>query len=343
MKPIVVADANIPFLKGVLDNVAEMRYFPASQITPEVVREADALIVRTRTRCNAALLNNSKVKLITTATIGFDHVDAEYCQRANIRWQNAPGCNADSVGQYVASALCFWAKKRAKRLAKLTLGIVGCGHVGTSVEHMAQHLGMRVLRNDPPLQSVSGANAYVSLDEIAAKADVITFHTPLTFAGGDATYHLADARFFEMLRRSPLIINAARGGVIDERALLSALDNGSVSDCVVDCWENEPLINRTLLERALLATPHIAGYSADGKANATQACVRAVSRFFDLGLNDFTVSLPKKQTLFNNAFLQERLLENYPINRDSDLLKRSPETFEQQRSTYPVRRECEIR
>lgn len=343
MKPIIVADTNIPFLKGVLEHVAAMRYMPAPQITNEQLRDADALIVRTRTRCNAALLDNTRVKLITTATIGFDHIDTEYCRRANIRWQNAPGCNADSVGQYVASALCFWAKKRAKTLSGLTLGIVGCGHVGTSVERYAKLLGMNVLKNDPPLQISFGIDTCVSLDEIAAKADVITFHTPLTEKGAFPTYHLADARFFEKLQRSPLIINSARGGVIDEQALLSALDNGRVSDCVVDCWENEPLLNRTLLERALLATPHIAGYSADGKANATQACVRAVSRYFDLGLDDFTVSLPKKQTLCNDDFLQERLLQHYPIERDSELLKCSPETFEQQRSTYPVRRECEIR
>lgn len=341
-KPIIVADVNIPFLKGVLDTKADVRYLSAEEITYDKVRDADALIVRTRTRCNEALLENTSVKFIATATIGFDHIDTDYCRSKNIIWKNAPGCNADSVGQYIASALCFWAKREEKSLSNLTLGIVGCGHVGMSVERYAKCLGMNIVKNDPPKQKTDKENIYVSLETIAETADVITFHTPLIVDGEYPTFHLADSNFFNSLKRKPLIINSARGGVVDERALLKAIELGAVADCVIDCWENEPVVNRYLLEMSLLATPHIAGYSADGKANATQACVRAVSDFFSLGLNDFLVCLPEKKRIKRDEKLIETLLRNYPIENDSERLKASPETFEQQRGNYPVRRECVI-
>jgi len=341
-KPIIVADVNIPFLKGVLDTKADVRYLSAEEITYDKVRDADALIVRTRTRCNEALLENSSVRFIATATIGFDHIDTDYCRSKNIIWKNVPGCNADSVGQYIASALCFWAKREEKSLSNLTLGIVGCGHVGMSVERYAKCLGMNIVKNDPPKQKTDKENIYVSLETIAETADVITFHTPLIVDGEYPTFHLADSNFFNSLKRKPLIINSARGGVVDERALLKAIELGAVADCVIDCWENEPVVNRYLLEMSLLATPHIAGYSADGKANATQACVRAVSDFFSLGLNNFLVCLPEKKRIKRDEKLIETLLRNYPIENDSERLKASPETFEQQRGNYPVRRECVI-
>ncbi len=341
-RPIIVADANIPFLRGVLEAVAEVRYLSAGDIARSNIVDADALLVRTRTRCNRALLDGTQVRFIATATIGFDHIDADYCAEQGIVWQNAPGCNADSVAQYVGSALCYWAAERGKTLSGLTLGIVGVGHVGASVKRLAERLGMRVLQNDPPREQREGSGAFVSLETIANEADIVTFHTPLTKSGDFPTYHLADKTFFEKLRRKPLIISSARGGVIDECALLEALTSGAVSDCVIDCWENEPQLNLQLLQRALLATPHIAGYSADGKANATMACVRGVSRFFGLGLDDFSVSLPAREVI-SAENLAAKLLLTYRIDLDSQRLKQNPETFEQQRGNYPVRRECEIR
>lgn len=341
-KPIIVADVNIPFLKGVLDTKADVRYLSAEEITYDKVCDADALIVRTRTRCNEALLENSAVKFIATATIGFDHIDTDYCRSRNIIWKNAPGCNADSVGQYVASALCFWAKREGKSLLNLTLGIVGYGHVGVCVERYAKYLGMNVIKNDPPKQKADKNNIYVSLEEIAERADIVTFHTPLIVNGEYPTFHLAGKKFFDSLKRKPLIINSARGGVVDERALLEAIEADAVAGCVIDCWENEPIVNRYLLEKSLLATPHIAGYSADGKANATQACVRAVNDFFSFGLSDFSVSLPEKRCFKKDNSLGENLLQNYAIENDSERLKASPETFEQQRGNYPIRRECVI-
>ena len=344
-KPTIVIDAHIPFIKGVLESVAHVSYYPANEITADVVRHADALIVRTRTACNEALLANSSVRFMATATIGFDHIDADFCAARSIAWTNAAGCNASSVAQYIGSSLAFWANKNQCTLTGKTLGVVGVGHVGTEVVRMAQLLGMRVLVNDPPRAMEDKTTGFVSLDVIAREADVITFHTPLTTDGLFPTYHLANADFFDQLRRKPLIINSARGGVVDELALKVALKLGKISDVVLDCWEHEPIVDNDLLQATLLSTPHIAGYSADGKAKATEMSVRAVSRFFDLGLDDFTVSdlSPKQVQSVTRHRLPQALLANYDIRVDSDQLRAHPERFEALRSHYPVRREIDWR
>lgn len=344
-KPTIVIDAHIPFIKGVLEQVAYVSYYPANEITADVVRHADALIVRTRTACNEALLANSSVRFMATATIGFDHIDADFCAARSIAWTNAAGCNASSVAQYIGSALAFWANKNQCTLVGKTLGVVGVGHVGTEVVRMAQLLGMRVLVNDPPRAMEDKTTGFVSLDVIAREADVITFHTPLTVDGLFSTLHLGNSSFFNGLKRKPLIINSARGGVVDEFALKEALKTGKIADVVIDCWENEPLIDKKLLDLSLLSTPHIAGYSADGKAKATEMSVRAVSRFFNLGLDDFCVAeLPPKVC---KAVIREQLpllmLENYNVLQDSNQLRSNPEKFEDLRSHYPIRREVEWR
>jgi len=344
-KPTIIIDSHIPFIKGVLEEVAHVSYYPANEITADVVRHADALIVRTRTACNEALLATSSVRFIATATIGFDHINADFCAAHAITWTNAAGCNASSVSQYIGSALAFWAQKNAIRLHDKTLGIVGVGHVGKEVVKMGELLGMRVLLNDPPREQSKKSTDFVSLETLACEADVITFHTPLTVDGAFPTFHLANAGFFNSLRRKPLLINSARGGVVDESALKSALQVGEIADVVLDCWENEPMIDIDLLKTTLLSTPHIAGYSADGKAKATEMSVRAVSRFFKLGLDDFCVTqLPAKESkLVTPNQLPIELLANYNVMTDSDLLCANPEKFEALRSNYPIRREVEWR
>lgn len=343
MRPTIIIDDFIPYIKGVFEPVADVVYLPPKAFTPQAVRCADALVVRTRTRCDGALLAGSQVKFIATATIGYDHIDAPFCAERGIVWTNAAGCNAASVAQYVASALCVWAQAARRDLCRCRLGVVGVGHVGREVLKMANLLGMNVLQNDPIREKAEGKNGFVSLAEVAAQADIITFHTPLTHSGDYATYHLADADFFARCARKPLIINAARGGVVDEQALQQAVQRGNVAACVVDCWENEPRINRRLLDLSLLATPHIAGYSADGKATATTMSVRAVSRFFGLGLDDFRVAQlpPKPVCRCSRSALQQKMVENYDIRRDDAALRRNPEAFEQLRGAYPVRREAE--
>lgn len=343
MKPKIIIDDFIPYIKGVFEPVADVAYLPPKAFTPLAVRQADALVVRTRTRCDGALLASSSVRFIATATIGYDHIDARFCAERGVVWANAAGCNASSVAQYVASALCVWAQTKGIDLRGRTLGVVGVGHVGREVVKVANTLGMNVLQNDPVREQVEGKNDFVSLGEVAAQADVITFHTPLTYGGDYATHHLADAGFFAQCARQPLVINAARGGVMDEAALKQAVRRGGVSACVVDCWENEPQIDRELLGLSLLATPHIAGYSADGKAAAAEMSVRAVSRFFGLGLDGFRVAQLPPKPVCRCAWsdLPQKMLENYDVRRDDAALRLQPDAFERLRSAYPMRREAE--
>lgn len=274
----IAANSTIPYIIGIAEADAEVHFWAANSLSAETIRGADVLIVRSIDRCTPELLRGSSVRLITTATIGFDHIDTAFCDEAGIVWQNAPGCNAVSVAQYVANALISVSMAKGEPLKGKTLGIVGVGHVGKRVERMAQALGMRVLRNDPPRAEKEGRGGFVSLDVIAEEADIITLHTPLTRRDPHATFHLADGAFFRKLRRKPWFVNAARGGIHDTAALLSAKKQGLVGELILDCWEGEPHISSALLSEAAIATPHIAGFSADGKANATRMCLQAIER-----------------------------------------------------------------
>ncbi|MFV0392561.1 MAG: 4-phosphoerythronate dehydrogenase [Paludibacteraceae bacterium] len=337
----IIIDNHIPYIKGAFENSANVSYLSYSEMKMETLRDADALIVRTRTKCNEQLLAGSKVKFIASATIGYDHIDGTYCDNSGIKWTNAPGCNAVSVAQYMASALCFLAQKRDLDLRNMTIGIVGVGAVGSKIEQLAQSFGMQTLLNDPPRARMEGDLNFVTLKEIAEKSDIITFHTLLNRSGIDRTYHLADESFFNSLKHKPIIINASRGEVIETNALKEAMKRGKISDVVLDCWENEPEIDRELLNNVAIATPHIAGYSADGKANAAMQSVHSVSRFFNLGLDDWLPNeLPDGfEGNFSEYAIADFFLKTYDIVSESNLLKSSPETFEKQRSKYPFRRE----
>lgn len=337
----VIVDNKIPYIKGVIEQLAdEVEYIPGAEITPETVREADALIVRTRTRCDRNLLEKSRVAFVATATIGYDHIDTSYCREAGIDWYNAQGCNAASVAQYVQSSLLLLQKEKGMPLNELTLGIVGVGHVGIRVAAAAQALGMKVLLNDPPRQEVEHDEAHFSpLRQLAEACDVITFHTPLIREGRFCSYHLADASFFESLQRKPVIINSSRGGVIDGDALKQALDKGTVSAAILDVWENEPNLDLELLEKVYIGTPHIAGYSADGKANATRQVLDAFCRHFQLQGN-YTITPPAPACNEIHASSRaEALLQIYNPKNDSDALKADPSRFEWLRGNYPLRRE----
>ena len=266
----IIIDDKIPYIKEAAEKIAdEVIYAPGKDFTRELIQDADALIIRTRTHCNRELLEGSKVKFIATATIGFDHIDTEYCKQAGIEWANAPGCNSASVAQYIQSSLLVWKSLQNKKLDELTIGIIGVGNVGSKVAKAAQDFGMRVLLNDLPREEKEGGTTFTPLERIAKECDIITFHVPLYKEGKYKTFHLADEKFFRSLQRKPVIINTSRGEVIETNALLEAIDNGTISDAVIDVWEHEPEINRELLDKVLIGTPHIAGYSADGKANAT--------------------------------------------------------------------------
>ncbi len=338
----IVVDDKIPYIQEKLRLLAdEVVTISGAEISADDVRDADALIVRTRTRCDEALLRGSKVQFVATATIGYDHIDAAYLQKVGIAWTSCPGCNAASVAQYVETSLLLLQQEKGLVLRESTLGLVGCGHVGSQVKSVAQRLGMRLLICDPPLERKEAngqkptTNSYVPLSVIERESDVITFHVPLTREGQYATWHMADEAFFQRLTRNPYIINTSRGAVVDNLALLSALEEGKVRDAVIDVWEGEPQLNEQLLQRVFIGTPHIAGYSADGKANADNMVIDALCRHFHLPLPG-KVMPPKLPATFPYT---GNPLELYNPKTDSKALKSNPSAFEDLRNHYPLRRE----
>ena len=342
----LVIDNTIPYIKGVAEPFATVQYLNSNEFTPEKIKEADALIVRSIDKCSRALLEGSNVKLITTATIGFDHIDTAYCKEAAIAWQNAPGCNAVSVAQYMLASFVRIALRNNQSLVGKTVGIVGVGNVGKQLERLCLAYGMQVLRNDPPRAAAEGSEGFVDLETIATLADIICFHTPFTRTGAYATYHLADKNFFDTLKRNPWFANASRGGVHDTDALLAALKEGSVSEAILDCWEQEPTINRELLALSSIATPHIAGFSADGKANGTRACLEAVGKFFAVEiekLGEVKPAPPTQPIIDLDQFTSHRVEQAILVSFDplvvDKALRNAPETFESLRNNYNHPRE----
>lgn len=346
----IVCDKNIPFIEGAMDDYAEVIYMKGSDIKASDVKDASAIVTRTRTICNKELLEGSSVKLITTATIGYDHIDTGWCAQNGIEWANAPGCNSGSVQQYMASLLIEMSRRFGFDCKEKTLGIVGAGNVGSKVARIAALLGFRIIINDPPRARREGASAFVTLDELIEKSDIITCHVPLIKDGPDCTYHLFDSERISRLRRDQILINTSRGSVVDCNALRQALSQKTILAAALDVWENEPAIDTELMKLLFCGTPHIAGYSIDGKANGTETCVRNIGRFFDLGCKDWTIEMvpiPAQPLEFTidaqdkhyRQVLQEAILYSYDIMADCKRLTASPETFEQQRSDYPIRRE----
>ena len=346
----IVCDNKIPFLRGAFEPFAEVVYLPGAQTTPEVVKDADALVTRTRTICNEALLKGSSVKAIATATIGFDHIDTVWCEANGIAWSNAPGCNSWSVKQYVSSVLAVLAQRHGLRLDALTLGVVGVGNVGSKVADVGRAFGMRVLLNDPPRERAEGPGAFTDLDTIIAESDIVTVHVPLTRSGADATWHLFDAGRLARMRPSQILINSSRGPVVDNAALGDVLRRGALKAAVLDVWEGEPDLDPSLVGLLDIATPHIAGYSADGKANGTTMSVRYLARQLGLPLEGWTASgvpAPEQPLEFTvdasgksaQEVLTEAVLYTYDVRRDSDALRADLGAFERLRGDYMIRRE----
>ena len=345
----IIVDNKIPYIKGALEPFADVIYLPGNLTTAEVVKDADALITRTRTICNKEILEGSRVKFIATATIGFDHIDTDYCETAGIEWANAPGCNAESVNQYISSALFSYSGRRKFALKGKTIGIVGVGQVGSRVAETCKTLGMVVLLNDPPRERVEDPSQFVSLQTIREQADIISFHVPLNREGDDRTFHMVSEKFLQGLKKKPLIINTCRGEVFDSKAVYKAIEANDLSGLVIDCWENEPELDLNLLKMADYGTPHIAGYSKDGKANGTRISVQAISRFFKLGIDDWEplgVEAPRDPVVEldgnergEDSILADAVLSTYNIESDDQALRDNPQLFEQLRGDYPVRRE----
>lgn len=347
----VVVDDKIPALKGVLDPYADVLYKEGKAISKEDLVDADALIVRTRTLCNKDLLEGTSVRMVATATIGTDHMDLAWLEQKGIHWCNAPGCNSGSVKQYIASVLAHLILDGTVP-SETTLGIVGVGMVGSKIESLAKALGFKVLLNDPPRARREGADKFCSLDYLLSNSDIISFHTPLMRQGEDATFHLMDESKLALLKKGAVVINSSRGEVCETRAMLKGLDNGQISRLVLDVWENEPNIDSKLHNKVWIGTPHIAGYSVDGKSNGSTMTIHAIAREFGLPLQDWQpTSLPVPDYPFihldNNsepAYLTaaKAILRTYDILEDDKRLREDPEDFEKQRGSYPVRREFHI-
>lgn len=335
----VVVESHIPFIHGVMErNGLNVRYLDPSQFTPDAISDADALVVRTRTRCDGALLSAAtNCSLIATATIGTDHIDIPWCEAHGIEVANAPGCNAPAVAQYVVGSLA--AMYGIDRLHEITLGVVGVGHVGTIVVRWARSLGVRVLECDPPRQQAEGLADFVDYKTIARQCDAITFHTPLTHGGTPwPTARIFDLEFAPHLKGGQLMINSARGPLATAEKILECLDDGRLAATVIDCWPDEPNISSELLKRALIATPHIAGYSAEGKIRATQMALNAVGEHFNLppmaaDAPYLPSPVPEGVTPEYASKAARRLLA------DTDALRRAPQAFEALRNTYDLRRE----
>ncbi len=341
----IVADTNIPFLKGVLEPFAEVVYLDGRAIDRAAMSDADAIIIRTRTRCNAETLAGTRVKMIASATIGTDHIDLPWCAAHGIEVCNAEGCNAGGVADYVFSALYGTASRHSIKLDGATIGIVGVGHVGKIVEQMARSLGFRVLLNDPPRAAREGDAAFVDLDTLLEQSQVITLHVPLD----STTRGMASEAFFEKMQPGAIFINAARGEVVDESALLHA--RPKLGALILDTWCNEPDVNPNLIEVCDIATPHIAGYSYQGKQNGTAMAVQAVARHFGIGaLLDFAPQTETEALKPVSVHLQGKtqgeiaaiLQYNYPIFTDDFLFRSNPGSFELLRSEYNYRREFYI-
>lgn len=343
-----VADDKIPFLRGALEQFAEVVYMPGKEINNQALKNADGLLVRTRTKCNEQLLSGTSVKFIGTATIGFDHIDTNYCDKNRIAWTNAPGCNSWSVQQYVTAALLKLSHDHNFPLEGKLLGIVGVGNVGSKVEKAARILGMDVMLNDPPRERKEGKGKFVLLGDILYNADIISLHVPLNIVGEDVTWHLFNEKSFKKMRKGTWLINTSRGEVVDSPALRRALSNDKIK-AVLDVWENEPDIDTNLMHLAFITTPHIAGYSTDGKANGTAMVVNSLCKFFGLPLSDWyprNVPLPQTTEFMidckgrhDNDIIREAVNYSYSIEHDDIKLRLSPGDFERHRGEYPLRRE----
>ncbi len=325
----IVVDSAIPFIRGVFEPYARVEYLDAKSIDRRAVADADALVVRTRTVCGAELLRGSSVHFIATATIGYDHIDLEYCAENNIAVTTAAGCNAGGVLQWVAAALRTLLREWGREPKGLTLGVVGVGNVGRLIEEYAQHWGFEVLCCDPPRAEREPEKRFYSLEELLPKVDIVTLHTPLN----QTTRGLINVDSIKLLQPHAAIINSSRGEVLSTEALHSSPSH----PLLLDVWECEPAIDRGVLQRALISTPHIAGYSLQGKANATAISVGALARYFDLPLLGWYPEGVEPSAI--ELCDWDEMSGFYDIEAESKQLKETPELFERLRTSYLFRGE----
>lgn len=327
----VVIDRAIPFLEGVLEPYAEVEYIDGKAFTRDIVKNADALIIRTRTLCNKALLDGSKVQFIATATIGFDHIDLDYCHEHNIAVSTSAGCNARGVLQWVSAALTLLAERDNFRPEERILGIVGVGNVGKLIKEYAESWGFRTICSDPPREEREQLG-FASLEDVLRQSDIVTLHTPLN----PTTRHLIDTENIALLHSGATLINASRGECVATEAT-----RRNDLTYITDVWENEPHIDGAYLAKSFIATPHIAGYSAQGKANASAMAIQALARHFDLPLRDWHTE--EVATVTPKMLSWEEMcgtIANYcNLEAESASLRNNPGNFEELRNNYHYREE----
>lgn len=337
----IVADQDIPYLKGVLEPYCDVRYKDGASIGPNDVADADALMIRTRTKCDASLLDGSRVKLITTATIGHDHIDMEYCSRNGIEVSTSAGCNVRAVLQYVMAALTVLSGENAWKPGYKTIGIVGVGNVGSAVKRFAEAVGFKVLCCDPPRMEREPELGFMSIFDMLAECDIVTMHVPLTFSGPYSTESMAGRKFFDAFEEGTIFINTSRGEIIDEEALCRHIESGYIT-AVIDTWRNEPDINRKLLKLSRFSTPHIAGYSQEGKAAGTAMAVESIACKFSLPIRGwYPADAPHSLENLSISWREtaERMKFYFDIEKESAALKENPDSFERLRNLYEFRRE----
>lgn len=332
----IVIDNKIPFIQGRLEPFAETLYLSPQEFSPENIKDADALVIRTRTLCNSSLLEGSCVRLIVTATIGTDHIDIPWCENKGIKVVNAAGCNAPGVAQYV------WVNLLANGFdpALHSLGIIGYGNIGSIVADYATRLGVKKIMVNDPIKERNGLAdfSFTPLHELLKEVDAVTIHTPLTFHGEFPTFKLLSTRELNLMKPGAFLINAARGGIVDEKALIKAIDEKKIK-AIVDVWESEPIVNSELLSKSIVVTPHIAGYSRQGKSRATGMALEALDSYFGFTSSKVGLQPPWKGSgkLLNPDFI----VNSYDFKPESLYLKRHPGEFEKLRENYNFRDELE--
>ncbi|TBW59149.1 4-phosphoerythronate dehydrogenase PdxB [Marinobacter halodurans] len=353
---LIVADENIPLLDRFFDEIGSIRRVAGREMEPQDVADADILLVRSVTRVDRHLLEGSRVKFVGTATIGTDHVDVDWLAEQGIAFASAPGCNAASVAEYVLSVLSIHAEERGEDdWSDLSVGIIGAGNVGQALGRRLTRLGFTVKISDPPRQRIEGEGGFCDLEDVLA-CDIVTLHTPLTQDGDYPTHHLLNADRLRALTGRQLLINTSRGGVVDTQALLARLQAGDAPQVVLDVWEGEPGVDPDLARAVWLMTPHIAGYSLEGKVGGTEMIYRALCHFLGLPARKQAgqfmadpalskLSFTSSATALDAAHVAIRAC--YDVRRDAARYRRVlalPEdgrarAFDAMRRDYPVRRE----
>ncbi|MBD5357459.1 MAG: 4-phosphoerythronate dehydrogenase [Bacteroides sp.] len=335
MKLKIVVDDKIPFIEGRLEPVAEVVYAAPADIMPELVKDADALLVRTRTKCDENLLGTSNVKLVATATIGMDHFDREWLGKAGITAVNAAGCNAPGVAQYVWSSLL----RNGFDSSRHTLGVVGFGHIGSIVADWGRKMGVKILVCDPPRKDMGMEDEeYLPMEKLLRECDAVTLHTPLTHDGKYPTFHLISEKELKMMKPGAILVNASRGPVVDNTTWRDYLKNSDARG-IIDVWEGEPALDKELLQLAEIATPHIAGYSLEGKERATRMVLEAVEKKFGVTVDKSGLEGAYQAPEMVNP---EKIVASYDPYVDTSLLRNASDELERLRDTYCLRREPQL-